>query len=41
MIINHLRKLDYIIVHADGKISINNNGKDHYNEEIIMPENIQ
>ncbi|MGH9986947.1 MAG: hypothetical protein ACRD8W_23635 [Nitrososphaeraceae archaeon] len=41
LIINHLRKLDYIIVHADRKISINNNGKDHYNEEIIMPENIQ
>ncbi|MGH9966080.1 MAG: hypothetical protein ACRD5E_14815 [Nitrososphaeraceae archaeon] len=41
IIIDHLRKLDYIIVHADGKISINNNGKDHYNEEIVMPENIQ
>ena len=27
IIINQLRKLDYIIVHADGKISINNIGK--------------
>jgi hypothetical protein len=41
VIINQLRKLDYIIVHADGKISINNIGKGHCNEEITLPENIQ
>ena len=39
-IINQLRKLDYIIVHADGKISINNIDKGHCNEEITIPENI-
>ena len=41
VIITQLRKLDYIIVHADGKISINNIGKGHCNEEITLPENIQ
>jgi hypothetical protein len=41
LIISQLRKLDYIIVHADGKISINNIGKGHCNEEITLPENIQ
>ena len=40
IIINQLRKLDYIIVHADGKISINNIGKGHCNEEITISENI-
>ena len=40
IIINQFRKLDYIIVHADGKISINNIGKGHCNEEITIPENI-
>lgn len=41
VIINHLRKLDYIILHVGGKISINNNGKEHYNQDIVMPENTQ
>ncbi|HKI10129.1 MAG TPA: hypothetical protein VKA09_17200, partial [Nitrososphaeraceae archaeon] len=41
IIINQLRKLNYIIVHADGKISINDIGKGHCNEEIILPENIR
>ncbi len=41
VIVDQLRKLDYIIVHADGKISINNIGKGHCNEEITLPENIQ
>ena len=41
VIINQLRKLDYVIVHADGKISVNNIGKGHCNEEITLPENIQ
>jgi hypothetical protein len=41
VIIGQLRKLDYIIVHADGKIGINNIGKGHCNEEITLPENIQ
>jgi hypothetical protein len=41
VIVNQLRKLDYIIVHADGKISINNIGKRHCNEEITIPEDIQ
>ncbi len=40
IIINQLRKLDYIIVHADGKISINNIGIGHCNEEITIAENI-
>jgi hypothetical protein len=38
VIIEHLRKLDYIIVHADGKITINNTGKNHCNEEITLPQ---
>jgi hypothetical protein len=41
IIIDQLRKLNYIIVHADGKISISNIGKGHCNEEIALPENIQ
>jgi hypothetical protein len=41
IIIGQLRKLDYIIVHADEKISINNIGKGHCNEEITLPEDIK
>jgi hypothetical protein len=41
IIIDRLRKLDYIIVHADKKISINNVGKGHCNEEITLPEDIE
>ena len=40
VIIDQLRKLGYIIVHADDKISINNLGKGHCNEEITIPEDI-
>jgi hypothetical protein len=40
VIINQLRKLDYIIVHADDKIRINNLGKGHCNEEITISEDI-
>ena len=39
-IINHLRKLDYIIEHADGKISITNFGKKHCDEQISLPQSI-
>jgi hypothetical protein len=35
IIINQLRKLEYIIVHADGKISINNKGKGHFGAAIF------
>jgi hypothetical protein len=40
IIINQLRKLDYIILYAYGRISINNIGKGHCNEEITISENI-
>jgi len=39
-IINHLRKLDYIIEHADSKISITNFGKKHCDEQISLPQSI-
>ena len=39
-IINHLKKLDYIIEHADGKISITNLGKKHCDEQISLPASI-
>jgi hypothetical protein len=41
IIIDQLKKLNYIIVHADGEISISNIRKGHCNEEITIPENVQ
>jgi hypothetical protein len=38
--INQLRKLDYIILHADSKLSINDIVKAHSNEQITIPEDI-
>jgi hypothetical protein len=40
LIIGHLKKLQYIIEHADGKISLTNEGKGHCGEKIILPESI-
>jgi hypothetical protein len=39
-IIGHLKKLQYIVEHADGKISLTNEGKGHCGEKIILPESI-
>jgi hypothetical protein len=40
LIIGHLKKLQYIVEHADGKISLTNEGKGHCSEKIILPESI-
>ena len=37
-ITSHLRKLEYIIEHADGKISLTYEGKKHCGEKIILPK---
>jgi hypothetical protein len=37
-ITGHLRKLEYIIEHADGKISLTYEGKKHCGEKIILPK---
>jgi hypothetical protein len=36
-VIRHLRKLEYIVEHADGKVSLTNEGKKHCGEKIILP----
>jgi hypothetical protein len=36
-IIGHLKKLQYIVEHADGKISLTNEGKGHCGEKISLP----
>jgi len=37
-IISHLRKLEYIIEHADGKVSLTYEGKKHCGEKITLPQ---
>src|SRR5919198_365290 len=37
-IIRHLRKLEYIIEHADGKVSLTYEGKKHCGEKITLPQ---
>jgi hypothetical protein len=39
-IIGHLKKLQYIVEHADGKISITSSGKGHCGEKIVLSEGI-
>ena len=37
-IISHLRKLEYIVQHADGKVSLTYEGKKHCGEKITLPQ---
>jgi hypothetical protein len=37
-IISHLRKWEYIVEHADGKVSLTYEGKKHCGEKIMLPQ---